>query len=787
MTIPTPSDAATMIHTREGSFNFRRGILLWLAAGAVAILPELGATPFEALFVGSLLVAAWILSNITPKQLIISITLSIIEIFFREMGSRNQFKVPGPNMPTIFICAPHANQFLDPFVVISAVGRTDVCYLAAAKSMRLRFVGLMARLLDSIPVERADDVAFQGRGTVWISPEDGMTVLGRGTDFTQALKPGDAIVVEGRDGPLAIRQVVSDEELLLKRPAPPLPTAADEAESGAAESRVAAAAVTAAAPAEAGGYTPYRVNPHVDQSAMFDSVHEALNAGKAIGIFPEGGSHDRTELLPLKAGVAIMALGALAKYPHMPLRLVPVGLNYFSGHRFRSRVFVDIGEPLTVPSELLPRYMQGGEEKRAATSELMAMLNAALSALTISAPDYDTLEFFWTLRRLIKSSSHGPMSITEQTELARRFAAGYERVLPDGRLWRETERVRGARERCAEYNRQLKSLMLRDYQVHHVLTHMTRDKALCLFLWRALMLLAATVLWLPMTLLSLPVLILTRLVSASKARQAVVKSSVKIHGRDVAATWKVLVALVLLPVLWVTYTWLSGELVRALYLGGGSGGSGGSSSASSRADDKSVSAVSGSAVSGSAGPLERKQVNLARLLTFFLLPVFAYAFILLSEQMLAIMRSLLPLLVIAVSPAKAQQIIAERTKLQQDMRTLVDDLGWRQDSFTDLTPRHTSTPSKDQRCDERWPVQPSSQGNAPAFPASPAVLSATISVSRGLGVASLPPSPAASTSPVDEAPSTAAPGRSATTGFSVSVPSPTRSPTSTQRGTPALL
>ena len=430
-----------MIHTREGSFNFRRGILLWLAAGAVAILPELGATPFEALFVGSLLVAAWILSNITPKQLIISITLSIIEIFFREMGSRNQFKVPGPNMPTIFICAPHANQFLDPFVVISAVGRTDVCYLAAAKSMRLRFVGLMARLLDSIPVERADDVAFQGRGTVWISPEDGMTVLGRGTDFTQALKPGDAIVVEGRDGPLAIRQVVSDEELLLKRPAPPLPTAADEAESGAAESRVAAAAVTAAAPAEAGGYTPYRVNPHVDQSAMFDSVHEALNAGKAIGIFPEGGSHDRTELLPLKAGVAIMALGALAKYPHMPLRLVPVGLNYFSGHRFRSRVFVDIGEPLTVPSELLPRYMQGGEEKRAATSELMAMLNAALSALTISAPDYDTLEFFWTLRRLIKSSSHGPMSITEQTELARRFAAGYERVLPDGRLWRDGARA----------------------------------------------------------------------------------------------------------------------------------------------------------------------------------------------------------------------------------------------------------------------------------------------------------------------------------------------------------
>lgn len=29
-----------------------------------------------------------------------------------------------------------------------------------------------------------------------------------------------------------------------------------------------------------------------------------------MGIFPEGGSHDRTDLLPLKAGVAVIALEA---------------------------------------------------------------------------------------------------------------------------------------------------------------------------------------------------------------------------------------------------------------------------------------------------------------------------------------------------------------------------------------------------------------------------------------------------------------------------------------------
>jgi glycerol-3-phosphate O-acyltransferase/dihydroxyacetone phosphate acyltransferase len=47
---------------------------------------------------------------------------------------------------------------------------------------------------------------------------------------------------------------------------------------------------------------------------MFASVWEALKNKDCIGIFPEGGSHDRHELLPLKAGICIMALGAMQKY-----------------------------------------------------------------------------------------------------------------------------------------------------------------------------------------------------------------------------------------------------------------------------------------------------------------------------------------------------------------------------------------------------------------------------------------------------------------------------------------
>ena len=46
--------------------------------------------------------------------------------------------------------------------------------------------GRWARLIESIPVERVDDVAFDGAGLVCV-PEDGepTAVLGRGTNFTK--------------------------------------------------------------------------------------------------------------------------------------------------------------------------------------------------------------------------------------------------------------------------------------------------------------------------------------------------------------------------------------------------------------------------------------------------------------------------------------------------------------------------------------------------------------------------------------------------------------------------
>ena len=104
-----------------------------------------------------------------------------------------------------------------------------------------------------------------------------------------------------------------------------------------------------------------------------------------------GGSHDRTDLLPLKAGVSLMALGAMADNPDVKVRIVPVGLSYFHPHRFRSRAVVEFGTALDVPPELVEEYKQGGAQKRAAVGKLLDLIYDGLKTVTIRAPDYETL------------------------------------------------------------------------------------------------------------------------------------------------------------------------------------------------------------------------------------------------------------------------------------------------------------------------------------------------------------------------------------------------------------
>jgi glycerol-3-phosphate O-acyltransferase/dihydroxyacetone phosphate acyltransferase len=322
-----------------------------------------------------------------------------LKIFFTKIEVVGKDNLPkhGP----VILVGNHNNQFVDSMVVLWGV-RRNVSFVIAEVSMHKPIVGPMAKALGAVPVVRPQDKAVPGTGKIVEIDYDAGTITGKGTKFTKdCAQKGCQVVVKGID-PFLVVEIISDTELTFKKRKP---VEGEVAESG-------------KAPLEAQGHD-FKVIPKLDQKAVFESVHDLLAKEQGLlSIFPEGGSTDRTDLLPLKAGVSIMALGAAVK--GADLRIVPYGINYMHGHAFRSKVFVEIGKPMTIDPELVAQYKSG--QTRDACNVLMAEIEDSLRAVTINAPNYASLKIMRTARRMFQGSIK--LDAKQYLELSRRFAKG---------------------------------------------------------------------------------------------------------------------------------------------------------------------------------------------------------------------------------------------------------------------------------------------------------------------------------------------------------------------------
>lgn len=83
-------------------------------------------------------------------------------------------------------------------------------------------------------------------------------------------------------------------------------------------------------------------------AAAFEAVSRVLAANGAIVIFPEGKSHDDPRLAPVRTGLARMARQAVDDFGVRDLQIVPIGLLFERKEAPRSRILVQVGEPIRV-------------------------------------------------------------------------------------------------------------------------------------------------------------------------------------------------------------------------------------------------------------------------------------------------------------------------------------------------------------------------------------------------------------------------------------------------------
>ncbi len=195
-----------------------------------------------------------------------------------EVLGRENIPAHGP----IIFTGNHMNQFVDGAVMM-VTNPHRVGFLVAEKSYNKRVIGDFAKAVGSIPVSRTQDQAKAGPGKVYF---DGLKIQGENTKFTQ-LKKGDKIRPGKSSEGYRIKEVISDTEGILAE------------DYGEASPKIDICQ---------GKWVTYEILGHVDQSKMFESVQTALANGNCLGIFPEGGSHDRTDLLPLKVSFKFIFL-----------------------------------------------------------------------------------------------------------------------------------------------------------------------------------------------------------------------------------------------------------------------------------------------------------------------------------------------------------------------------------------------------------------------------------------------------------------------------------------------
>ncbi|CAG8546241.1 7369_t:CDS:2 [Acaulospora morrowiae] len=469
----------------------------------------------------------------------------LLNVFYREIRVQGLDNVPKEG-PVIFVAAPHANMFIDGAIFTKYCPR-EVSFVMAKRATTYKYAGSLIRGMHAITLERPKDFAEMGKGSIQLDQykDDSFHVNGIGTEFTKQLKVGGRIALPNDYGSSEILEILSDTELVIRE-----------------EFKGFKALEMLTQP----NGTPYVYLPRVDQSHLYKKTIEVLNAGKCIGMLPEGRSHDRAELLPLKAGMAIVALSAMAENSNQDIKIVPcgllkmsyrlqlvtnvtlipffIGLNYSCAHKFRSRAVVWFGSPISIPPELVEKYRNKGQDRKQACGKLLEIIYDGLKSVTVTAPDYETLMVIRTARSLYRNF-HGS-GIHEEMKLDQRFINGYMKCKDD-------PYVQAIHKEIMEYIRLLKHYGLDDRQVHQISGRGFRT--LALLLWQIIILVLCFVLSLPGLILNLPLIMDTHFVSSKKAEVAR-KSCVMIAGHHVVATWKILTSFRDVPILYGLYTFI---------------------------------------------------------------------------------------------------------------------------------------------------------------------------------------------------------------------------------------
>ncbi|SBS88356.1 glycerol-3-phosphate 1-O-acyltransferase, putative [Plasmodium ovale] len=441
---------------------------------------------------------------------------AIVSSLFGDVNIINPENVP--LYGSVIFVGNHNNQFIDACVLVANIPR-QLKFIIAEKSMRRAVIGKLASVIGCISVKRPEDLKFKGIGHIYWNKGD-TKIKGIKTRFKLDAQIGDKLMTQNKI--FSVTKIESETELQIQDC---INIECDDKKNGVA----------------------FRIIPKINQSEVYNLVTNSLKNGDTIGIFPEGGSHDRTNLLPLKPGVAIMTLCALADGIE-DVSIIPVGLSYSKLYQLQGCVTLFYGNAIIVSQDLCKDYNNNNRET---ISKLLSKIEEGMRSCMLTSKDHQTSRCIelcvslYTPERMTISKNKIYNNLQLFCKMFWKFGNSKE--------------IENLSYQLQCYEKLLEANKIKDDEVW-MLKQSTSAATLkfiehiCSLIFCVIFGMTFSLLWLPLVAISIYL--------AEKHRETSLKNStVKIQGCDVVASYKVLVLLVLLPTFNIMY-----GLIFSLYL-----------------------------------------------------------------------------------------------------------------------------------------------------------------------------------------------------------------------------
>ena len=451
-----------------------------------------------------------------------------LKIFLRQITGnyfRNIHVDHVENMPQegpTILCCNHSNQFMDAMLLISHCPR-PLSFCFAASSFNTPIVGYLAKKINVIPVNRAEDLKMNGRGK--ISMLSDIDIKGFGTKFisdankNKNFKLGVHALLIMKKYRLMVEKVLDEENIKVRSDPKTFELIKKEYKDK---------------------QLNYQLIPKLDNSLMFKETTKKLMEGKAICIFPEGTSHDNTHLLKLKPGVAYIALEAMANYGVKNIKLISCGLSYFSRDEFRSDLILKFGIPIEIPESLANTFKVN---KKQAIDLLLKVVETQMKSIILTAPTYQEYMLIRMLRNL-----YVPNYMELPAEKSSDYARWISHIYNEKRDSNETKEIKA---KVEKYMFSLEQLGIEDSDLMEIsLNYSLLRKQ---FFFSLIIFLVNLIFLFPMLFISLPLLFWVHSTAEFERNKSVQKNPNKILGKDVVSSVKVVTFVKFLPLVGLTW------------------------------------------------------------------------------------------------------------------------------------------------------------------------------------------------------------------------------------------